>query len=1063
MINQSTIDKVRALPIEDVIRQYVDDLKKSGANYKCCSPFSDERTPSFSVSPSKGIFKCFSSGRGGDAISFVMQHENIDFLTAVSKIATDNSIEIEEVEFDTPEQKQAYQLQKEKEESIKIALNFANNSWQKNELPKTAKTRLWNKATREKWQLGYANDSWDSLIKTATQAQFNIDVLENADLVGTNTKGGKYDRFRNRIMFPVHDNYGNVVGFTGRTCSDNTEEPKYFYTSSNVWEKKNFLYGLHLAKNEIRNQGFAYLVEGHTDVIALHQKSRENTVGTGGSELSNKQAKMLKRYTDSVVIIADNDLSKPKNPGIKALHKNAEILIRHGFDVKVLIPFTRSGEKESIDPEEFLQQFNEENIDELDTWFSRPMEYINDYLLNKLKIQSKEGIKQKLEAITRMGGVISSIPNTDYRNLMASEIEKLWSEYKNIKGQKAEEEKTATQVKAIKMGFQECNGWNNLVPDELEFEDVEDFFLANGYFEWENRVWICKEDYGKKTRTFWHASNFKFEVLFHLYDDEFPKRLVKMNNIQGKEMIVDVRTDDMSTASRFKQFSERCGNFLWTGGNAIEKVKEYQFSHEKSGVLLETLGHQKQGFYVFSNGAFDYKFKKWIPTDENGVMEIKKKHYYVPSGNQVYRDNEHKYGTEKMFMMKQGTIDFKKWSSLFLKAYNENAMIGTMFIIATIFNDVVTLYQRSFPLMFLFGKGGSGKGAYYKRMLSLFGDERQSLKLSSKANTDKGIVRSMAQYANSGILMDEFVNDRVLVEILKGIYDKDGYTKAVRDSRFGTETTPCLSSAMVTGNEAPTDEPLLQRMFFIEINKGDYSKEQKEAYRIMLDEESKGVGQVGLEIMKHRNVYEDKFKDALRLCNDELNKSISDKISIERVRGNMSILLATYDVLHQLLPFPFNRQELIDIMFKNAMVLMDKIETGSEVAIFFNVFQYMYQRSEVSEYSHFLIRGNELCLRMNLVYPVYQKFYYDLQKQRSPTKAALVEALKAHDSYITSKAVKYGKNGTQSSHVFELSKTGIETFQTANEEPTTSNTPSKENPIPETYAELQQPDLPFGG
>ena len=244
---------------------------------------------------------------------------------------------------------------------------------------------------------------------------------------------------------------------------------------------------------------------------------------------------------------------------------------------------------------------------------------------------------------------------------------------------------------------------------------------------------------------------------------------------------------------------------------------------------------------------------------------------------------------------------------------------------------------------------------------------------------------------------------------------------------------------MITGNDEPTDEPLLQRLFYIIINKPDYSEDQAEAYRDLLDQEEKGVGQVTLEILQHRLLFESEFKSSLRKCNDEIKAAWSDKISKERVRGNMSVLLACYDVLNKVLEFPFKRQQLLDIMVKNALVQMDKIESGSDVATFFKVVQYMIQQVIISEGNHFIINSNRILIRYGLIYPLYQKCYYDLEKERAPSKAVLLDSLKRSDVFIEAhKNQRFGKNGVSSCYSFDLEKSKLETLMGIPEQQTIS-------------------------
>lgn len=1029
MLSNTTIQAVKDLDILQVLAKYL-TLKKTGANYVCNSPFTPEKTPSFTVTPSKQMFKCFSSGKGGDAIAFVMSHENLNFYEAIVQIAENNSIAIErtdETDTEAETRKQQY-IQKE---SIRIALTVAQDLYTQNELPKTPKTKRWSKATLDKWGIGFALDVWDNLVIYAKDKGMSIEQLALADLVRTSEKNGKiYDFFRNRITFPFHCENGKIVGFVARTIKEN-EDYKYLYLGDKCWTKGDYLYGLHHAKKSIKEKGFVFLVEGMTDAIAMHAKGFTNTVATGGSIATPQQIKLLKRYTDTVVIFPDNDIAKDKNSGIAALVKNAENCIKNSIYVKCLIPRDKENPStKSCDPEEFLLQFNHGNKEELNTFFATPQDYITDWYLNNQKQYASSGIKEKKQAVSLMHSLIEGITDTEVRQMYQDEVQKLWSDYKKVKNKiEDKNQEQLEKVKVVEMDW--CNGsdgYQNFLPAELDFTELEPFYLAYNYLEFQNRVWTAKVDFRAKQRIFSHQSNFTFEVLFHLFDDDFPKRLVKFTNVQNKEMIVDVRTDEMATAPKFKQYCERLGNYLWTGKDNLEYVKEYQYQVEKSGHLKETLGHDANGFYALSNGAFHYASNTFIPANYTGVVEVDNKCYYLPSGNQVYANNEHKYATEKQFIYKpNNTIDFGAWAKLYCTAYPQYGAIGLLFTIASNFSDIVYNTVGSFPLLFLFGSGGSGKGAFIKKLLALYGNERPNLKLSSKANTDKGMIRSLAQFYNASLLLDEYVPDQVINEFLKSIWDRDGYKKAVRDSRFGTETTPINTSVLVTSNQEINDEPLFTRVIYLIINAQSYTEEQRIAYRTLNEHEQIGLGDVLLDVLKHRNHFDKQFSHCFFRCSDELRKELAGKVNVERMITNIAVLLASFDTLSDVLKFPFDRQNIKDLLIATSTLQQQKIDTGGEVSKFFSIIQYLMQKGEVYDETHYKIDGNNLYLRISYVYELYVKEYIQRERKKPISCSVFIDILKRSDVFIdTKKSTRFKNAGVQSCFLLHLDKTGIE-------------------------------------
>lgn len=347
MISTTTIEAVKSLPIEDVIGKFI-KLKKAGANYKALSPFTDEKTPSFSVSTDKQIFKCFSSGIGGDGIKFVMTYSKIEYLETITDICNKFNIPIEHDNIDNAELKQKAET---KEVLIKIneaaAVHFAtelgNAEGKDSSFVEIINKRNFTADSILQWQIGYAPNSWDFLTKKLVLKGY----YEHGITLGLiKTKNGKnYDTYRNRIMYPIHNHLGRCVGFGGRDVSGEKETPKYINsTESPLYNKSGILYGLHHAIQSIRKNGFAYITEGYTDVISFHQAGLSNTVASCGTSFTHAQARLLKKYCKAVSIVYD-----PDNAGIKAALSAMDILLEQGFEVHICpLP-------DNQDPDEFIR------------------------------------------------------------------------------------------------------------------------------------------------------------------------------------------------------------------------------------------------------------------------------------------------------------------------------------------------------------------------------------------------------------------------------------------------------------------------------------------------------------------------------------------------------------------------------------------------------------------------------------------------------------------------------------------------------------------------------------
>ena len=401
-IPNQTINEIKArIDIVEVISDFV-SLKKVGSNYRALSPFTSEKTPSFYVSPSKEIYKDFSSGKGGDAISFVMEIEGLNYVEALKYMAAKYGIEVEEEE-QTDEQIQA----QNERDSLFIILNFAreyfvNLLWEHEEGKSIGlsyfKERGFNEATMKKFDLGYSLDAWDGLLTAAKAKGHTHEMLEKAGLILVN-ENKIYDRFRGRVMFPIHNVAGKVIAFGARTLRKDKKQPKYINSpETDVYHKSNIVYGIHQARQAIRNADRCYLVEGYTDVISMHQSGVENVVASSGTALTKEQIQLIGRYTKNITVLYDGDAA-----GIKASFRGIDLILEHDLDVQaVVFP-------EGEDPDSFSRSMSSEVFRQyLDT-------NSQDFLTFKTNILTEGGKKtdpaSKVQVIRDVVDSIALIPD----------------------------------------------------------------------------------------------------------------------------------------------------------------------------------------------------------------------------------------------------------------------------------------------------------------------------------------------------------------------------------------------------------------------------------------------------------------------------------------------------------------------------------------------------------------------------------------------------------------------------------------------------------------------------
>lgn len=420
MISRATIDEIKnRIDIIDVVSDFV-TLKRSGQNYKALSPFTNEKTASFYVVPSKGIFKDFSSGKGGDGISFVMEHEGLSYVEALRYLGRKYGVEIKEDVASHDEQ-----LQQTDRDSLYIVMAFAKDYF-KQLLFDTEEGRSiglsyfrergFNDRTIEHFELGYAINSWDHFRLKAVSSGHNIEMLEKAGLVIRKETQGEasryYDRFRGRVIFPVHNLAGKVVAFGARILTKEKDQPKYINSpETEIHHKSNVLYGMYQAKNPIRRETFSYLVEGYTDVISMYQAGIDNVVASSGTALTEDQIRLLHRFTENVTVLFDGDAA-----GIKAALRGVDLILKGGMNVRVVLlpdgedPDSMSRKMGSTDFKKFLK------------------EQTKDFISFKIDLLASDAARdpiKKAEAIREIITTIAQIPDPIKRSVYIQETSQL--------------------------------------------------------------------------------------------------------------------------------------------------------------------------------------------------------------------------------------------------------------------------------------------------------------------------------------------------------------------------------------------------------------------------------------------------------------------------------------------------------------------------------------------------------------------------------------------------------------------------------------------------------------
>lgn len=401
MISKTTIDQVyETARLEEVIGDFV-QLKKSGSNFKGLSPFTDERTPSFMVSPVKQIWKDFSSGKGGNVVAFLMEHEHFTYPEAIKYLAKKYNIEVEETE-QTDEQKE----QADERESMYLVSEYAQKYftetlWESE--PGKAigltyfKERGFTDETIKKFGLGYSLDEWEAFTKTALDNGYQLEFLEKTGLTIVKEQAGgesrRFDRFKGRVMFPIHSMSGRVLGFGGRILTNDKKAAKYLNSpESEIYHKSKVLYGIYYAKQAIAKEDNCFLVEGYTDVIQMYQRGVENVVSSSGTALTPEQIRLINRLTKNITVLFDGDAA-----GLRASLRGIDLILEQGMNVKVCtFP-------EGEDPDSFAKNNTcEDLVQYLD-------ENAKDFIQFKTSLLAEEAANDPIKRADTVRDIVNSI------------------------------------------------------------------------------------------------------------------------------------------------------------------------------------------------------------------------------------------------------------------------------------------------------------------------------------------------------------------------------------------------------------------------------------------------------------------------------------------------------------------------------------------------------------------------------------------------------------------------------------------------------------------------------
>lgn len=604
LISRNSIDRVfETARVEEVIGEFV-QLKRAGSNFKGLSPFSEERTPSFMVSPAKGIWKDFSTGKGGNAVSFLMEHEHYSYPEAIKYLAKKYNIEIEETE-QTDEQKQ----QADERESMFLVSEFARDYFQdiliNNEQGKAIglsyfKERGFTDDTIKKFQLGYALNEWEAFTNEALNKGYNLKYLEATGLTivkqdllsSTGTK--QFDRFKGRVLFPIHSMSGRVLGFGGRILTNDKKAAKYLNSpESEIYHKSNILYGINFAKQTIAKEDNCYLVEGYTDVISFHQSGIENVVSSSGTALTENQIRLVNRLTKNITILFDGDAA-----GIRASIRGIDLILEQGMNVKVLMF------PDGDDPDSFAKRVTKE---ELKNYLENNAKDFINFKVSLLMEEAQHDPVKKAGLIRDIVISISKIPDRIQREVYIQECSRIMDISENVlfnelaqidnklKREASKNKGTSSYNKGLNMGSNEPP-MEVLYPEMLKLQKTPQTQTVNELTKYEREIIRILLLYGNNEVDFVdyvEGENVDVNGVRELKKERF-------QNIVSNEIYLNLQDDEIEfTDEVFKQvYSEIIHQYNQSQSISVDALVNHSNS-EISNLVTSLLMDEEK--YTLSN------------------------------------------------------------------------------------------------------------------------------------------------------------------------------------------------------------------------------------------------------------------------------------------------------------------------------------------------------------------------------------------------------------------------------------------------------------------------------
>jgi DNA primase len=933
-IAKSRVDIIQL--VEDLCPEV--SLKNDGQHKKkCCCVFHEESTPSLKFNSTLNRYKCFGCGKSGDVIQFVEDYSGLDFQGAVRYLLDTYCPDLDLHDINekmTPEKEQEYRKVETMYIYNDLAYQFfraqyeadneeASNCRKYAEYSDDNALGRWDKDYCGTLGLGYSPLRGNQFLAYAKSKGLKMDILLELGLIGEDEHrpGNYYDHYRGRLMIPQRDKYGRILTFTARTMNPQASNKYLNGRDSLIYRKSNTVFGIDVAVKAARQSGKLFLVEGAPDVMRLQSIGISNVVATLGGSWSKEQLKLFSRFNCSLCFIPDSDIlkeGKKFGAGEEFVFKNGRLAVEMGFHVSVRELPRGDGKN---DPDSYITDLSRwETLSEKDfiLWYTAK------------HYDPKASNEDIIKVISDVADILVHVQSDVLQSSILAELKdkykkgSLWKTALADAARRLKEEKKRLAIKKS---------------DELESYR----FFRKGYHYYD------LDQQGRERE--W--TNFIIKPLFLIIDDTRPTRIFELENENRVRKTVELQQADVTKLERFKEQIEGKGNYrFFEKPDKYELMKAYIYEKTEEAQRIVQMGWNfmgEKGFYAFCNGiVYD---GRWQPVDEFGIIRLENENFYLPAMSRIHRRSRGAFVNERRFTHDPKIdVSMKEYFTLIEELYGDNGVISICFYLATLFRDIIIDSTRSFPLLNIYGKKGTGKTEFAISIINLFQRSPEVSNLDS--TTYYAMGEKCAEVSNMIVHFDEYKNSlsRKHIDFLKGIYDSAGRIKRSNDGE-GREATAVDCGVLLTGQEIPTvDSALFSRVIFLESQKSERSRQETERFHKLMKLRNQHPTNITVELVKYRDNFNAAWQKAWKRALNEVKTSVNYNVIGERFINNWAMILASYYALKPVVEdLPWTEERIMEICINGLKYQHSLSSTSDEIAIFWAMFSKARQFDEIKE------------------------------------------------------------------------------------------------------------------